>query len=367
MVQVLDHLPPSVAVTLVTADRDIGDSEPYPSLSGQWVERNQHEIFYLSPRNLTQWARLARRLRRRRFELINLNGLWSKNFTVIPLLATVSGFLSTRRILLTVHGMASPGAIDLKFQKKRAFLRLWDPVLRKADPVFHVTATIEQEDVANLFPWARTTLQTHSWGDSPAETTDKAGPLPRFIFLSRIAKKKNLLLALQALQFVSHEVIFDIFGPIEDAQYWSVCQRLISTLPTNIHITYGGEIEPNNVKPIFRQYDSFLFPTRSENFGYVISESLSAGCPVVCSSHTGWNEVLSAGGGAIVTVDTPEAWAVEISRIASLTSAERSIRKESARSIYATWHSDQRGVSAIESELDRGSSSRPPCLGGKQS
>ena len=35
MVHILDNLPDSVKVTLVTADRDLGDSLPYHGLSGR--------------------------------------------------------------------------------------------------------------------------------------------------------------------------------------------------------------------------------------------------------------------------------------------------------------------------------------------
>ena len=33
----------------------------------------------------------------------------------------------------------------------------------------------------------------------------------------------------------------------------------------------------------------FLFPTITENFGHVISEAMSSGCPVIISNNTPWS------------------------------------------------------------------------------
>jgi glycosyltransferase involved in cell wall biosynthesis len=42
---------------------------------------------------------------------------------------------------------------------------------------------------------------------------------------------------------------------------------------------------------LFVKYDVFYFPTKSENFGQVIWESLSCGCPVLISDQTPWNNI----------------------------------------------------------------------------
>jgi glycosyltransferase involved in cell wall biosynthesis len=54
------------------------------------------------------------------------------------------------------------------------------------------------------------------------------------------------------------------------------------------------------VPGVFRQYDLFVFPTRGENFGHVIIESLSVGTPVLLSDRTPWR---ADPDGAIEVVD----------------------------------------------------------------
>ena len=128
------------------------------------------------------------------------------------------------------------------------------------------------------------------------------------IFLSRIIWKKNLLFALQCLREVKGNVQFDIYGPIEDKEYWEKCQQEIKTLPDNIKVNYCGLIGHDEVHKTFAQYDAFLFPTLSENFGHVIVEALSVGCPVIISDQTPFTDVGEYGAGWALNLESQEAY-----------------------------------------------------------
>lgn len=110
----------------------------------------------------------------------------------------------------------------------------------------------------------------------------------RLFFLSRISPKKNLDFALQVLGKVESTLVFDVYGPIEDKVYWQTCLDLIEKLPSNIVVNYCGAVTPDQVADVFSGYDLFFFPTRGENYGHVIAESLSAGTPVLLSDQTPW-------------------------------------------------------------------------------
>lgn len=112
-----------------------------------------------------------------------------------------------------------------------------------------------------------------------------------FVFLSRIHPKKNLVSALSFFNSVKGSVRFDIYGPIEDSDYWSECQKVIEKLPKNITVNYCGLTSHDEVHNVFSRYNGFLFPTFSENYGHVIAESLIAGTPVIISDQTPWNDV----------------------------------------------------------------------------
>jgi glycosyltransferase involved in cell wall biosynthesis len=102
---------------------------------------------------------------------------------------------------------------------------------------------------------------------------------------------KNLEFALNALSKVKFPIVFDIYGPIEDEKYWHLCKELIDKLPTQIDVNYCGAVTPDQVSAVFSGCDLFLFPTRGENYGHVIAESLSAGTPVLLSDQTPWRDL----------------------------------------------------------------------------
>jgi len=54
---------------------------------------------------------------------------------------------------------------------------------------------------------------------------------------------------------------------------------------------------PDASKDIFSQATAFVFPTLVENFGHVIAETLSVGCPVSVTANTPWTELIQSGAG----------------------------------------------------------------------
>ena len=102
---------------------------------------------------------------------------------------------------------------------------------------------------------------------------------------------KNLDFILDLFLEIEKKIEFDIYGPIEDTDYWAFCEEKIKKISTNIIITYKGSVSPNDIQATFANYDLFLFPSRGENYGHVIAESLSAGTRVLISDKTPWNDL----------------------------------------------------------------------------
>lgn len=353
MVQILDNLPESVKVTLVTADRDLGDNAPYPGLSGTFAVRGIHEIYYLNWRDPTQWLTLLRWTRRNAIDLIYVNSLWSPLFTILPIVARRLGLLKSQEVLLAPRGELSPGAMGLKRTKKCLVLFLWTPCLRRINPVWHASTAMEEDMILRRFPWARTVVASDGSGDDPCSAISVSSDRPQFVFISRITRMKNLLLALKALQLVHVDLDFDIYGPIEDAKYWEECLEAIGELTGSIDVKYLGELRPDQVRETFARYDGFILPTLGENFGHVITESLSTGCPVLSSRNTPWTDVLNRGGGVAIAELDQQVWADEISLRASQKPAQRDSAKRKALAVYSEWRKGSEHLSALETVLDR--------------
>lgn len=349
VVQTVDNAPERIDLALVTRDRDVGTRDPYPGLSGRWVGRGRARVFYLDVSRPRQWLALWRELRRTRFDLLYVNSLWSA-FSIVPVAALRLGLLRARRVLVAPHGEFSPGALSLKAGKKRLFLAGWAPVLRGLNVVWHACAEREAAEIRAICPWARVTVSPNqlSLPREPIPVTSVHDGPARLVFIGRISPKKNLTLVLAALAKVSTPVEFDIYGPIEDAGYWSRCQELTSRLPAAVRCEYRGELAPDKVVAAFADYDAFVFPTLGENFGYVIAESLSASCPVICSAETPWTELLAAGGGEVVPKLTPDDLAERLERIAAMSPTERLRARQAAGRAYRSWREGSQEPNILE-------------------
>ena len=145
----------------------------------------------------------------------------------------------------------------------------------------------------------------------------KEGEL-RITFISRIHEVKNLLYAIDIINMLKCKVNFDIYGPIESVDYWNKCENLIRESPSNVRINYCGEVNPGNIEDVFINYDCFLFPTKNENYGHVIAESLANGCPVVLSKGTTPWDDLDRKAGFVCNLNYKDEFVDALNYIASL-------------------------------------------------
>lgn len=353
--QIVDGAPSELDLILLTSDRDLGSRVAYPSLSGCWVPRGQASVYYLKAHSLRQWLSVIAELRLRRISLMYVNSIWAPHFSLIPILLAVLRVLPVKRILVAPRGELSPGALAIKARKKHWFMAVWRRVLLRSETTWHASTELEAADIRLRFPEADIIVCI----DRPLAPARRLPSLVKnsgrmkFVFISRIAEMKNLNLAIQALSHIETPALFDIYGPIEDRKYWGDCKRSIALLPSHIEVTYRGELAPDRVVPTFGSYDAFVFPTRGENFGHVIAESLSASCPVICSDNTPWTPVLEAGGGAVVRDSTPASLGRVLADWAQRSRRETAESGSAARAAFVRWSDELDGRNILELALER--------------
>src|SRR5205809_941771 len=130
MARIVDTVSNETELRVITRDRDLGSSNPYPGLSGRWLRRGRAQIFYLDTHRIRHWLRLRRELSMIPFDLLYVNSLWNPVFTLIPIVALRLGLISARKVLISPSGELDPGALSLKTKKKRLFWKLWGPFLK---------------------------------------------------------------------------------------------------------------------------------------------------------------------------------------------------------------------------------------------
>jgi glycosyltransferase involved in cell wall biosynthesis len=171
-------------------------------------------------------------------------------------------------------------------------------------------------------PWEQLAVVAHR--------PKSAGSL-RATFISRIARKKNLLGAIDLLRGISGDVVFDVYGPAEDPQYLRECQAAMTTLPPNVRARYAGALEYDEIAPAFARYDVFLFPTLGENFGHVLIESLAAGCPVAVSDRTPFRDLEARKAGWVVPLEEPDRYRRVLESCAAMEADEHARMSNAAR------------------------------------
>lgn len=287
---------------IVTSDRDLNDDVPYPGIvTSSWSRVGKGWVWYLPAERsgMTEWKHL---LGHTPHDAIYLNSLFHPRFTLRPLVAAALLGAGRGPVVLAPRGELSPGALALKRRKKSTFLALTKTVGLFRSVVWHAS-TIEEADLIHRHfgSAAKVTIACNlptpveDDGETP-DVVSRTGKL-NVVFLSRIARKKNLDYAIRVLARSDLPIQFDIWGPIEDEVYWSECAALMQGLPGNVTLCYRGMAEFSDVAKILGRYDLFFLPTRGENYGHAIAEAVSAGTPLLVSDNTPWRGLAEHGVG----------------------------------------------------------------------
>ncbi|MHB8058195.1 MAG: glycosyltransferase family 4 protein [Desulfuromonadaceae bacterium] len=295
----VDHLIDDFEFWVVTRDRDLGDTSHYADIKpNQWLRVGATMVYYLSPGNCTV-RKMAHLIAGTKYDALYLNSFFEPVFTIKPLLARKFGWLPNKPVIIAPRGEFSTGAIKLKYLKKIIYTQIAKLFQLYENVIWQASSEHEAQDIVRALNVS--TAAIHIALDLPA----CACPVPielsvqskvddaalRIVFLSRISPMKNLDYALRVLCQVKANVVFDIYGPTEDTDYWERCTELLKQLPPNVKVNYFGSAHPDQVAAIFGSHDLFFFPTRGENYGHVIAEALSVGTPVLLSDQTPWRDL----------------------------------------------------------------------------
>lgn len=280
---------------VVCADRDYKAEKPYDNvIINQWNQVGSAKVFYMSP-DKQSFRGFKEILNKTEYDVLYLNGFFSPIFTIRPLLLHKLGKLKKTKIILTPRGDFTGGCENKKIKKYTyiylmKFLGVYDNLL------WHATSEIERKDILKKFSNAKVYTTPNlpaKFVEKPIITKKIKGEL-RLVFVSRIFPKKNIKYALEVLKEIDHgNVLFDIYGPMEDEDYWNECKKIIEKMPQNIKVNYCGEAPHNDIPHIFEQYHAFFFPTLGENYGHVIVEAMMNNCLCILSKGvTPWDNYI---------------------------------------------------------------------------
>ncbi|RXK59442.1 glycosyltransferase [Lacibacter luteus] len=228
-------------------------------------------------------------------DVVYINGIYSLYFNFLPLWYAVKykAKKASLKIVLAARGMLHGGALSQKSIKKKPFLFLFKLLGLHQQVCWHAT---DEREAAFIQSAMGSNVQVKTAANFPNLLPVIGGPgkAENELVLGTVAlisPMKNHLAVLQALQKSTATVTWFIFGPVKDAAYWNECKALIDLLPSTIKVKYKGELPPTQLQEAMQQFQVFIMPSKSENFGHAIMEALSAGKPVITSTTTPFGDL----------------------------------------------------------------------------
>jgi len=226
-------------VRIVTRDRDIGDSAPYPGIRvDAWLRWNSAAIAYCSGAiSLCRVLRSA--IKRNHSTILYLNSYFHWLFSMLPLALDLIGVIRPTCIVVAPRGEFSPGALAIRSRRKRVFMRLAEMTGFHQRVVWHATTPEEVKDIRRALGdrhdpeivVARNLTIVSPWTGETSSAGDCRERL-KILFLSRIAEKKNLLFVIKSLQIVKAAVELRIAGLLRTmltgafvSASWRPCQE----------------------------------------------------------------------------------------------------------------------------------------------
>ncbi len=280
--------------SVITNNKDLGVNETYKGIiPDTWTNFNEIPVYYFSHENFNG-DKLAEVINSKQPDIVYLNSFWSYNFSILPLQLKNSGKIKSK-IVLAPRGMLGKGALSIKPIKKKLFMMFMQMVKIHRGVTFHATTAEEEKEVRAYFKNAeiRIASNLNTMPILKNRISSKTKGQLKLFYLSRISRVKNLHFALEVLKSLptQAQIVYDIYGSNEDEVYTKECEKIISTLPSNIDVKFKGELSYEQVQPTISNYHYLFLPTLNENFGHSIAETLKSGIPVVISTTTPWTKI----------------------------------------------------------------------------
>lgn len=275
---------------LIVANHDFGNSKKFSGIKDGWNNYGKAKVKYVNDKdfttkNIRAWIREVKPIS------IYLSGVLSfRNLRYI--LAARKEHI---KVIIPPRGEVNDNAVKRKSYKKRPYFIFLRLIKAYDKCAFHATSKAEAEGLKKYLHIESSRIEILP--NIPKKiiyghiVEKKIGNL-HAVFVARICKTKNLLEALRALKNINGNVVYDIYGPIEDEQYWRECQAVMAYLPRNVMVSYQGVAGVKDIKDIYIHSECIILPTITENYGHSIVEALVTGCPcIIPQETTPWDSI----------------------------------------------------------------------------
>jgi glycosyltransferase involved in cell wall biosynthesis len=234
-----------------------------------------------------------------KYDIFHFFGGWTFFHLKLSLLA----LKMNKKIIVHPMGFYEPWALNHKKIKKKIAWYLYQKKLLLSADLIHCASIREQDNLLKLDNRFKTIVLPFGVNDNFIKKKNNKKFKKRALFFSRLHKVKGLFELINAWQEIDDkEWTLDVVGEGEEKNY---LKKIVSR-KKNTKIKFLDPIFNSDDKiKLFDQYDLFILPTKSENFGISILESLARGVPVLTTNNTPWKNIKKRNAGWVINkVDT---------------------------------------------------------------
>lgn len=226
-----------------------------------------------------------------RYDIVHVNTIWLWTTHDAVRVAKKHGM----PVVLSLHGMLYPQALQVSRWKKQLALPLFQRNDLRCADVLHATSMAELKSIRDFgLSQPVVVLPNGIEIDAMPPVRQQVNKVRHFGFIGRINRIKNidtLLGAWAALGDKTSMCKLSIIGSDDEVYENELRQFVVDRHLGNVE--FAGFLSGERLAKATRELDYLVLPSKSENFGMVVIEALANGIPVIASTGTPWEELNS--------------------------------------------------------------------------
>lgn len=227
-------------------------------------------------------------------DIVHLHGLWT-----YPSIATQLWHRKTGcPFVVSAHGMLTSVALQYRRWRKSIARSLFQDGVLRAASMLHATSEDEASSYLDLGFRNRIEIIPLGMDVLPRIKTDQARSGRRVLFLGRLHHQKGIDWLIDAWIRLEHDFPdweLSVVGPLEPS-YTREIERM-QQATSDKRVSFVGPLYGDEKQSYLANSELFVLPSRSENFGLTVPESLMMEVPVIATKGTPWSGLVTTNAG----------------------------------------------------------------------
>jgi glycosyltransferase involved in cell wall biosynthesis len=227
-----------------------------------------------------------------KYDLFHLHGIWE----FLPHQAAITAYKARKPYLITVSGMLYPAALQSKPLFKKVAARLFQDKDLNQATVLQATCYQEYEYIRayGLKNPVAVIANPLELPPNLPNIIPSAEPKIRVGFMGRFNPIKNIDVLIDAWSKVNkdnpdQELELVLIGDGEKSYREALQKQVQHHGLTNV--SFVGFLNGDEKEEMLTKLNYLVLPSKSENFGMVVTEALLRGIPVIASKGTPWGDL----------------------------------------------------------------------------